>query len=57
MLYIIISQSARIAIIWVKNRTARKILKTIAIGSITFYLTKRYKYLRDRDERRKLHSD
>lgn len=57
MIYIIISQGARIAMIWVRNRTAKKVLKTIAIGSITFYLTKRYRYLKERDERRNLHSN
>lgn len=57
MIYIIISQAARIAVIWVANRTGRKVLKTIAIGSITFYLMKRYKYLQERDERRRIHSD
>jgi len=57
MIYIIISQAARIAVIWAKGRVTRKVLKSIAIGSITFYLTKRYKYLKDRDERRNLYTD
>ena len=57
MIYIIVSQAARIAVIWVKNTTGKKVLKTIAIGSITFYLTKRYKYLKDRDGRRNLHAN
>ena len=57
MIYIIVSQAARIAVIWVKNKTGKKVLKTIAIGSITFYLTKRYKYLRERDERRNIHTN
>lgn len=57
MIYIIVSQAARIAVIWVTNRTGKKVLKTIAIGSLTFYLTKRYKYLKQRDERRKVHSN
>ncbi len=57
MIYIIIAQAARIAVIWVANRTAKKVLKTVAIGSLTFYLTKRYKFLKSRDERRKLHTN
>lgn len=57
MIYIIIAQTARMAVIWTANRTARKVLKTVAIGSLTFYLTKRYKYLKDRDERRRIHSN
>ena len=52
MIYIIIAQVARAAVVWTANRTGRKVLKTIAIGSMTFYLVKRYKYLKDRDERR-----
>lgn len=57
MIYIIIAQVARGAVIWTANRTARKVLKTVAIGSITFYLAKKYKYLKERDERRGIHSD
>ncbi len=57
MIYIIVAQAARIAVIWVTNRTAKKVLKTVAIGSLTFYLTKRYKFLKSRDERRKLHTN
>lgn len=57
MIYIIIAQTARMAVIWTVNRTGRKVLKTIAIGSITFYLMKKYKYLKERDERRGLHSN
>ena len=53
MIYIIIAQIARGAVIWTTHKVARKVLKTIAVGAITFYLTKRYKYLRSRDERRK----
>jgi len=52
MLYIIIAQVARAAVIWTANRTARRVLKTIAIGSITVYLIKRYNYLQKRYERR-----
>ena len=54
MIYIIISQSAKIAVIWAKGKVTRKVLKSIAIGSMTFYLTKRYKYLKERDERRNI---
>jgi len=54
MIYIIIAQVARGAVIWTTNRVARKVLKTVAVSSITFYLMKRYKYLKQRDERRKL---
>ncbi len=54
MIYIIIAQVARGAVIWTTHAVARKVLKTIAIGSITFYLIKRYKYLKERDDRRKL---
>lgn len=53
MVYIIIAQVARGAVIWVANKTAKKVLKTIAVASITVYLTKRYKSLKERDERRK----
>lgn len=55
MLYIIIAQIARGAIIWTANRTARKVLQTVAVGSITLYLIKKYKYIQDRDERRKIY--
>lgn len=54
MIYIIVAQVARGMVIWTANRTARKVLKTVAIASVTFYLTKKYKYLKERDERRSL---
>lgn len=43
---------ARIGVVWAKGKVTRKILKTVAIGSITFYLTKKYKYLEEKHERR-----
>lgn len=57
MVYIIIAQLARIGVVWVTNRVARKVLKTVAIGSITFYLIGRYKYLQESDKRRRLYID
>lgn len=53
MIFIIIAQVARGAVIWTTNVVARKVLKTIAVGSITFYLMKRYKYLKERNDRKK----
>ena len=53
MIYIIIAQIARGAVIWTTHRVARKVLRTIAVASITMYLTKRYKILKEREERRK----
>ena len=52
MIYIIISQTARIAVIWTTNKVAKKVLKTVAIGAITFYLTKKYKSIENRNDRR-----
>jgi hypothetical protein len=52
MLYIIIAQVARGAVIWTTNRVARKVLQTVAVGAITFYLVERYTENRKRDERR-----
>ena len=53
MVWIIVAQVARGAVIWTANRTARKVLKTVAVASITVYLTKRYKSIKQREERRK----
>lgn len=54
MIWIIVAQVARGAVIWTANRTARKILKTVAVASITVYLAKRYKTMKEREQRRKL---
>jgi hypothetical protein len=53
MIYIIIAQVARGAVIWTTNRVAKKVLRTVAVGAITMYLTKRYKILKEREDRRK----
>lgn len=52
MIYIIIAQGARIVVVWAKNRTTKKVFQSIALASITFYLIKRYAYLRSKDEKR-----
>lgn len=53
MIYLIIAQIARGAVVWTTNRMARKILKTVTIGAVTFYLVKRHKSIREREERNK----
>lgn len=53
MVSIIIAQIARGVIIWTTNRLARKVLKTITVGAITFYLVERHKKIKEREERRK----
>lgn len=52
MLYIIIAQIARGAVIWTTTHLGRKIFKTIAVGAITFYLVGRHRENKKRDERR-----
>lgn len=53
MMYIIIAQIARGVLIWTANPLARKVLKTVAVGSITFYLVERVKRQKRIDERSK----
>lgn len=52
MIYIIIAQIARGAVIWTRNPLGRKILKTITVGAITLYLVERYKRQKMIDEKR-----
>jgi len=53
MIYLIIAQIARGAIVWTTNALARKILKTVVVGSITFYLVERVKKQKQIDEKRR----
>ena len=43
MIYLIIAQIARGAVIWTASALGRKVLKTITVGAITFYLVERHK--------------
>lgn len=52
MIYLIIAQLARGAVIWTTSHLGRKILKTIVVGSITLYLVERVKKQNIIDENR-----
>lgn len=52
MIWIIVAQIARGSVIWTVDKTAKKVLKTVAVASITVYLIKRYKKIREREQRR-----
>lgn len=53
MFYLIIAQIARGAVIWTTNSLGRKILKTITVGAITFYLIdKNEQYKKKMNERK-----
>lgn len=51
MLYLIIAQIARGAVIWTASAVGRKILKTITVGAITFYLVERHNQYKNRLEK------
>jgi len=51
MLYLIIAQIARGALIWTANSLGRKVLKTITVGAITFYLVERHNKYKNRLEK------
>jgi hypothetical protein len=50
--WLIIAQGARIGVIWVSGRTARKVLKTVALLSVMMYLAKRHERQKLIDEKR-----
>lgn len=53
MISLIIAQVARGAVIWTTNKVAKKVLKTVTVGAITYYLVSRHKKIKEREERRK----
>lgn len=48
MIWLIFAQIARAAVIWTTNAVGRKILKTIVVGSVTFYLVDRHNQFKNR---------
>ena len=42
MIYLLIAQGARGAIIWTTNHLARKILKTVVVTAVAGYLVQRH---------------
>lgn len=48
MIYLIIAQIARGAVIWTTSAIGRKILKTITVGAVTFYLVERHKQYKNK---------
>lgn len=51
MFYLIIAQVARGAVIWTTSAMARKILRTVTVGAITFYLVERHQQYKKRFDR------
>lgn len=51
MWYLVIAQGARICVIWISDRLARKILKTVALASVAVYLAQRAKAINEREKR------
>lgn len=53
MIYLIIAQIARGAVIWTTSALGRKILKTISVGAVTMYLVERSKRQKEIDAARR----
>jgi hypothetical protein len=52
MIWLIVAQAARLASLWVASAMYRRILKSIALASVGFYLAERVQKQREIDERR-----
>jgi galactitol-specific phosphotransferase system IIC component len=56
MIFLIIAQGARLTVIWVKGKLIRKILKSIIVTAIGFFLAQRHIEYREKYESEKLNS-
>ena len=52
--WIILAQIARGILVWTSNPFGRKVLKTIAVAGVTFYLVGRAKKQKELDEKRNI---
>lgn len=48
MVYLLIAQGARGAVIWTTNRLAQKVLKTVVVAAIGGYLIQRHRQYKKR---------
>jgi hypothetical protein len=52
MIYLLVAQMARAAVIWTANRTAQKILRTVVVAAVGCYLIERVQRQKMIDEKR-----
>lgn len=52
MIFLIIAQGARVGVIWVGSKLARKVLSTVVVVSIGGYLIQRHKEYKEKQDGR-----